>query len=398
MRVDRRLFLQTDDVRHGDRFVGGELVLDLREDVPAGDSGRGQEEQDQKPRSPAAPLLRRLVVIAGPVGRRRPPRSRRGRAASRCRDGSAREHLRGTAVPHERRSGQECRCRLRRLRGERKPRLDPVQVLRELLGGLVAVLRVLRERAQDDRVQLLRDLRADLGRRLGRVVQVLHRDLDRRVAGEGHLPGQHLVEDDRGRVEVGGRRHGGAARLLGGEVLRGAHDRARLRHLRRAGARDAEVRHLQPLADEDVVRLDVAVDDPVPVCEAERLEDLVGVRERLRDRKRAARHDELLEAPALDHLHRDVVGALGLAAVVDRDDVRVRQGRGRLGLAAEALDEEIVVRVALVQDLDRDAAAEVLVLGEVDVRHPARAELAHDAVAAVEKGVDERVGARHLLS
>ncbi len=146
------------------------------------------------------------------------------------------------------------------------------------------------------------------------------------------------------------------------------------------------------------MRLDVAMDDPVPVREAERLEDLVGVRERLRDRKRAARHDELLEAPALDHLHRDVVGALGLAAVVDRDDVRMRKGRGRLGLSAEALDEEIVVRVAIVQDLDRDAAAEVLVLGEVDVCHPAGAELAHDAVAAVEKSVDERVGARHLLT
>src|SRR4029079_1187921 len=66
--------------------------------------------------------------------------------------------------------------------------------------------------------------------------------------------------------------------------------------------------------------------------------------------------------------------------------------------AAEAFDEEVVVRVALVQDLDRNASTEVLVLGEVDVCHPARAELADDAVAAVEKGVDERVGARHLLT
>jgi hypothetical protein len=74
----------------------------------------------------------------------------------------------------------------------------------------------------------------------------------------------------------------------------------------------------------------------------------------------------------------------------------VRQRRGRLGLAPEALDEEVVVRVALVQDLDRHPASEILVLGQVDVRHSPRAELADDAVTAVEKGVDERVGGRHL--
>ena len=68
---------------------------------------------------------------------------------------------------------------------------------------------------------------------------------------------------------------------------------------------------------------------------------------------------------------------------------------GVLRLAAEALDELVVVRVAVVEDLDRDAAAELLVLGEVDVRHPARAELAHDPVAPVEERADERVRDGH---
>jgi hypothetical protein len=40
-------------------------------------------------------------------------------------------------------------------------------------------------------------------------------------------------------------------------------------------------------------------------------------------------------------------------------------------LAPEPLDELDVVRVALVEDLDRDLAAELLVLGEPDVRHAA---------------------------
>ena len=53
-------------------------------------------------------------------------------------------------------------------------------------------------------------------------------------------------------------------------------------------------------------------------------------------------------------------------------------------LAPEALDELLVVRVALVQDLDRDTASELAILGQPDVRHAARAELAQQAVSACE--------------
>ncbi len=289
--------------------------------------------------------------------------------------------------------------------GDRKAGLDALEVLDEVLGGLVAVLRVLGEGAEDDLVELRRDLRPQARRRLGQVVDVLHGDLDRRVARERHLAGEHLVENDAGRVEVGRRGHRRPARLLRREVLRGAHDRAGLGHLRGALARDAEVGHLQPrlvrlhlliCRDEHVVRLDVAVDDPVPVREAERLEQLLRVRDGGSDRERAARHDQLLEAAALDHLHGDVVRPLGLAAVVDGDDVRVREAGRGLRLAPEALDEEVVAGVAVVEDLDGDAAPELLVLGEVDVRHAAGAELSQDPVAAVEERVDEGVrGAGH---
>ena len=133
------------------------------------------------------------------------------------------------------------------------------------------------------------------------------------------------------------------------------------------------------------------MDDPVPVREADRLEQLLGVGDSRADRERAAGEDQLLEAAPLDHLHGDVVGALSLAAVVDGDDVRVGEPRGRLRLAPEALDEEIVLCVALVQDLDRDPAPEVLVLRQIDVCHPSGAELSEDPVAAVEERVDEGV-------
>src|SRR5439155_10683735 len=147
--------------------------------------------------------------------------------------------------------------------------------------------------------------------------------------------------------------------------------------------------------DEGVVRLDVPMDDAVPVREAQRREDLARVPDRDVDGRGAAADDQLLERAAVEELHRDVVGVLGLAAVVDRDDVRVVERGGVLRLAAEALDELVIVRVAAVEDLDGNAAAELLVLGEGHVGHSAGPELALDPVAPVEQGVDEGVAYRH---
>ena len=67
------------------------------------------------------------------------------------------------------------------------------------------------------------------------------------------------------------------------------------------------------------------------------------------------------------------------------------EARGVPRLALEPLDELLVARVPLVQHLQRDLPAELLVLGEVHLGHPARAELAHDQVAAVEQPADQRV-------
>src|SRR5262249_58294715 len=90
-------------------------------------------------------------------------------------------------------------------------------------------------------------------------------------------------------------------------------------------------------------------------------------------------------------LNGDGVGARGVAAVGDRDAVRVREAGRVLRLAPEPLDEGVVGGVPAVEDLDRDTTAELLVLGEVDVRHPASAELPDDPVPAVEDRVDQRV-------
>ncbi len=264
--------------------------------------------------------------------------------------------------------------------------------------GLVAVSGLLGERTDNHEIEVVRHFGTVLGRRLGYLGEMLHRDLDRGFSGERHRPGQKLVEDDSGRVQIRCLIDRCAARLLGREVLGGADDRALLRHLARAGARDAEVRHLDDTLgiDDHVVRLDVPMDDAVAVRVAERREDLPGVRDGDIRGTRSARTDEVLQRPPFDVLHDDEVRAVRLPPVVDRDDVRMGE-TGRVGgLAPEAFDELVVVRVALVEDLDGDAPAELLVLGEVDVRHAAAADLARNAVARGEERAGESVGGRHL--
>ena len=139
------------------------------------------------------------------------------------------------------------------------------------------------------------------------------------------------------------------------------------------GAGDPEVGHLGVVAvvDDHVVGLQVAVDHAATVGEPGRLEDLDGDVDRADRIERRLLADQLLERAAGQVLHRDVVRVLEGAAVVDADDVRVLQAGGGLRLAAEALDEPGIRGEAAVQQLQRDLAPELLVLGQEHVGHPA---------------------------
>ena len=135
--------------------------------------------------------------------------------------------------------------------------------------------------------------------------------------------------------------------------------------------------------EQHVLRLHVAVDEPVLVREREPARDL-------RARARAPRatgsaalaHDELLQVLAADELEDDVLPAVLLAPVDHGDDVRVRELRDRARLTTEPLDLVRVVRVALVEHLDGHVALEHAVVGPVDARHAPAPEDALESVAA----------------
>ena len=197
-----------------------------------------------------------------------------------------------------------------------------------------------------------------------------------------HLAGQALEQHRGERVLVAARRRALALDLLGRDVCERADELARARRPAGAAAREAEIREVGPvgLVDEDVLRLDVAMDEPRCVRGVECRRD------RCEQAQRAggvelARVDEVLQRVAAHVAHREIQAVLGLAGVVDRDDVRVVERRLDLALAAEARAERLVGGQRRVEQLQRDRAVQGLLRREVHGAHAAAAEQALDAVA-----------------
>jgi hypothetical protein len=260
----------------------------------------------------------------------------------------------------------------------------------EPTGGLDALLAVLAE----GQLQQLdgRGRGVARGRDLG--PHVLEHRGHRALGRERRLALEHLVEDAAERVDVGAVVEVGAVALLGAHVLRGAEHLAgpgQLHGVEAAG--DAEVEDFNDGGDadgldEDVVGLEVAVEDAVLVRLAEALGDLPRELQAL-ELGDAALLEPLGQALAGQQLHDHVRAAVvGLAVLVHADRRRVAQLRGDLELAAEP-DDELGVGQALAPDqLDRDLAIDLGVVGLVDDAHAALADDLLDQVAAGDRPAD----------
>jgi hypothetical protein len=143
-----------------------------------------------------------------------------------------------------------------------------------------------------------------------------------------------------------------------------------------------------------VLGLQVAVQDPLRCAAA-----TASVSPIASDRKalgrEAARGDRLAERLALDVLHRQEAHPVGFLDRVQHHDAGMAERSHRARLALEAL-ELLALRGRLRrQHLERDAASEPRILGEVDAPHAARAERLEHAVGA-ERAADERRVRLHL--
>src|SRR5271168_35302 len=103
------------------------------------------------------------------------------------------------------------------------------------------------------------------------------------------------------------------------------------------GQSEIEQLGLAALGDENVRRLDVAVDDSLGMSGFERVGDLNAEIEKLFGLEGAA-FDAMLESFALEQLHGDERLAVVLTDLVNRADVRVIQSGSSTSLALKSLE------------------------------------------------------------
>ena len=263
----------------------------------------------------------------------------------------------------------------------------------ELGGGGEAVGGQLGQRGEDRVLDGGRHAPA-LGRQAGGVGgHHLGHDGLRGGPGERRLADQHLVGDGAEGVHVGAGGDGALAHgLLGRHVVRRAERHAGLGHPAAAaragdGQRDAEVGHQRAaVVQQDVLGLDVAVDHPVPVGVVEGGGHLGGQAHRVAHRQLFLPAQPVAQRLAVDERHDVVRGAVHLAAVDQAEDVRVLQRRDGLDLTQEALGADDGGQLGT-QHLDGHLAPVLEVLGEVDRGHAALAQLALEAVAVGDQGL-----------
>ena len=131
--------------------------------------------------------------------------------------------------------------------------------------------------------------------------------------------------------------------------------------------RESEIENLHAvLGEQNVAGLQVAVDNAPSVRGVERVQDLIGLCERLSKRHRSA------QALALDVLHDKVVGA----DVVERTDMRMVHRRDGPSLTFKTLTETAVTR------LDGDQPIEARVSRLPNLTHAASAKGGQNLIRA----------------
>ena len=168
-----------------------------------------------------------------------------------------------------------------------------------------------------------------------------------------------------------------------------------VRWRRRQHLRQAEVEDLREAfsGNHDVPRLEIAVDHTHFMSAREPVGDLLGDVQQLLDRERAP-GQQLGQRHAVHELHGDVRDRIGGTDVINRQDVRVVERRGRTGFRFQSFQPLGIRGQGRRQDLDGDVPAEARVPRPVHLPHPARAERRQDLVGAKTRAGGERQSSR----
>jgi hypothetical protein len=205
---------------------------------------------------------------------------------------------------------------------------------------------------------------SNIGHCRGRLVQLVAEEVDRVRRLEWQPPRQHPEQEHPERVDVARGRDRLPGRLLGRHVRRSPDERAGVRQrVRTRHPGDAEVRDLRPpfFVEDDVRRLEVAMDESALVRVREPGGNLGRDRLRFRIVERLTRRQAILERAARQVLE-DHVRPSPLAPVVEEPaDVRMRERgdrmsfpleTGRVGVAPEALERYEPVELCVRREPD----------------------------------------------
>ncbi len=163
-------------------------------------------------------------------------------------------------------------------------------------------------------------------------------------------------------------------------------------------ARDAEVGHQRvPALQQDVFRLDIAVNELVLVRIGQRIGHLARDAERLVHGQLPLPPQAVAERLALDIRHHVVEEPVRLARIVEREDVRVPQPRRDPDLPQETLGPERSRQLGP-QHLQRHRPPVPRVLCQVDHCHPARPQLTQDQIARRQRRLDALERRRHRVA
>ena len=218
---------------------------------------------------------------------------------------------------------------------------------------------------------------------------------ERGVTVERCRAGEQLVGEDADGIHVAGRADVAGADLFWREVGRRAqYDTGGGDLGLRECADEPEVGDLDLAAvgDQNVLRLHVAVHQPLVVCHREAAEHRAEHRgDRVR-RHRAALDKQFTQRAAVNQFHHQKRVLSVDALVVDRHQAGVLQLCDGAGLALEARQELAVTGIAGIHDLQCHRPIQPEIEPPVDAGHAAGGDQGVDAVAPVQHDPDERVG------
>ena len=123
------------------------------------------------------------------------------------------------------------------------------------------------------------------------------------------------------------------------------------------------------------------MDNAAIVRVSQRIGQLHAVADDLLDGQRPL-GDPLAERLPVNDFHRDVRAAVRLADVVNRADVRMVQGCGRARLAQQSSPPLRMIGQLFRQDLERDVAAQLRVMGAIHFAHTSSAKPRLNAIGA----------------